>query len=173
MNRTKKKVTTVINADELPEKMRLFATATSKLKAIEAEIELQKQEFVKKYENRLSLLNEQREEAFECLQTYCEFHKEDLFTSKKSMELAHGVVGFRMGTPKVEKSKKVTWDGVIEELKLINPDFVRSKEEVNKELIISMRNEEEAMSTMKRIGVSVVQDEAFFVEAKHEDLVNA
>lgn len=169
--RTKKKVTTIINAEELPEQMRKFAVATSKIKSIEAEIELQKQEIVRKYELKLQALNQQREEAVDTLQAYAEHHRDDLFVQRKSLELPHGLIGFRMGTPKVEKSKKVTWEGVIEDLRQINAEFVRVKEEANKDLIIAHRNDQDMMNKLGRIGLSVVQDETFFVEAKSEELV--
>ncbi len=172
MNRTKKKVTVLITQDELPEQVRKFAVATSKLKAIEADIELQKQEIVRKYESKLQQLNELRDEAVYTLQNFAEYHRESLFSTKKSMELAHGTIGFQMGTPKVDKSKKVTWDGVLEDLKAIDSTFVRSKEEVNKELIIANRANYEFMFKLSKIGVTVVQEETFYVKAKEEDLVN-
>lgn len=173
MTRTKKKLTTLINSEELPEQMRKFATATSKIKAIEAEIELAKQEIVRKYELKLQSLNEQREEAVQTLQAYAEHHRDELFKTRKSMELPHGTMGFRMGTPKVEKSKKVTWEGVLEDLRLIDPAFVRTKQEANKDLIIARRMEDGVMSSLRAVGLDVVQDETFFVEAKAEELVTA
>ena len=171
--RAKKKLTTLINPEELPEQVRKFAKATSHIKAIEAEIELAKQDIVRKYENRLQTLNDQREEAVEALQTYCEHHREDLFKNRKSMELAHGTIGFRMGTPRVEKSKKVTWEGVLESLKAIDPQFVRVEEKPNKELIIASRNTAEISARLEAAGVTVVQEETFFVEAKDEELVSS
>jgi len=171
--RTKKKVTTLINKEELPEQVRKFAQATSKIKAIEAEIELQRQEIVRKYENRLANLNEVREETVATLQNFAEYHREDMFSKTKSLELAHGKIGFRMGTPKVEKSKKVTWLDIIEDLKLIDPNYVRTKEEVNKDLVIANRDNKDAVFKLNKIGLTVVQDESFFVEAREEDLVEA
>lgn len=173
MNRTKKKVTTLINQEELPEQMRKFAVATSKIKAIEADIELQTAEIIRRFESKLAKLNEEREEAVANMQNFAEYNRESLFTSRKSMDLPHGVLGFRTGTPKVEKSKKLTWEGIIEDLKALDPSYVRTKEEVNKELIIANRNEPETMFKLNKIGVSVAQEETFFVEPKGEDFINA
>ena len=170
--RTKKKVTTLINAEEVPEQVRKFATATSKIKNIESEIELEKQSIVKRYEARLQSLNDQRDESFENLQNYAEANPE-LFTKTKSLDFANGRIGFRKGTPKVDKVKKFTWDGIIEQLKALAPTFVRSKEEVNKELVIANRDDKEVMATLASAGISVTQEETFFVEAKEEDLVTA
>lgn len=170
--RTKKKVTTIINSEEVPEQVRKFATSTSKIKSIEAEIELEKQSIVKRYETKLQALNDQRDESFENLQNYAEANPE-LFTKSKSLDFANGRIGFRKGTPKVEKSKKFTWEGIIEQLKTLAPTFVRSKEEVNKELVIANREDKDVMATLTGAGISVTQEETFFVEAKSEDLVNA
>lgn len=153
--------------------MRKFAQATSQIKAIEAEIEQAHQQLLRQHENKLARLNEIRDEAVTNLQTFAEHHREDLFTPRKSMDLAHGTIGFRMGTPKVEKSKKKTWEIVMEELKAIDELFVRNVPTVNKELIIANRKNEATMAKLNNIGIDVVQDETFFVEAKVEDLVNA
>jgi phage host-nuclease inhibitor protein Gam len=171
MNRTKKKVTTLIMQPEVPEYVRRFAAATSKIKAIEAEIELQKQEIVKRYEQRLATLNELRDTCVATLQNFCEYHREDLFKTRKSMELPHGTIGFRTGTPKVEKDKRVTWEAVLEDLKAIDETFVRTKQEPNKDAIIAQRNDDKTMFKLNKIGLHVVQDETFFVEAKEENLV--
>lgn len=169
--RTKKNVTTIINREELPECMRKFSDATSKIKGIEAEIELATQEIRKKYQNKLEALNEAREDNFEKLQVYAEANKAELFATRKSLELTHGTIGFRMGTPAVEKSKKVTWEGVLEDLRLVDDQFVRSKVEANKELIIASRGDADVMGKLKNIGITVVQKETFFVEARVEDLL--
>ena len=170
--RTKKNVTTIINREELPECMRRFSDATSKIKGIEAEIELATQEIRRKYQHKLDALMAVREDNFDKLQVFAEANKRELFVSKKSMELTHGTMGFRLGTPAVEKSKKVTWEGVLENLRLIDSNFVRTKEEANKELIIAGRQDAETMQKLRAIGLDVVQKETFFVEARAEDLVN-
>ena len=172
MSRTKKKVTTIINTDEVPEQVRKFATATSNIKKIEAEIELEKQAIIKRFENSLAKLNEMRDEAFENLQHWAEANP-DNFSKQKSMDFPNGKIGFRMGTPKVDKSKKLTWEGVVDQLKTIAPEFIRSKEEVNKELVIAMWEKDEVSEKLAQAGIDVKQDETFFVVAKEEDLVTA
>ncbi len=172
MSRTKKKVTTIINQDEVPEQVRMFATATSEIKKIEADIELEKQAIIKKFEAKLSKLNDMRDDAFENLQHWAEANPER-FTKAKSIDFPNGKIGFRLGTPKVEKSKKLTWDGVVDQLKTIAPDFVRTKEEVNKELVIACWENKDQGSLLVQAGLNVTQDETFFVVAKEEDLVTA
>ena len=170
MNRTKKKVTTIINSDEVPEQVRNFATATSEIKKIEAEIEIEKQSIIKRFETRLQKLNDLRDDAFENLQHWAEANP-DQFTKAKSIDYPNGKIGFRLGTPKVEKSKKLTWDGVVDQLKTIAPDYVRVKEEVNKELVITMWENKDVNPKLSQAGLNVTQDETFFVVAKEEDLI--
>jgi phage host-nuclease inhibitor protein Gam len=171
--RTKKKATVLINKEELPEQMRKFAFATSRIKAIEAEIEIEKQSLVKKYGAKLLVLNQDRDDAVDALQAFAEHHRDELFTTKKSMDLSHGIIGFRKGTPKVDKDKKAkSWEEIIAEVKLIDEIFIRKSEEVDKEQIIAHRDDDEVMEKFEAIGIRVKQDDNFFVEAKVEELVN-
>jgi phage host-nuclease inhibitor protein Gam len=170
--RTKKKVTTIINHDEVPDQVRKFSNATSRIKSIEADIEIEKQAVMKRFEKKLQQLNEERDEAFDVLQNFSEANPE-LFSKAKSIDYPNGKIGFRMGTPKVDKVKKFTWEGVIEQLKSVAPDYVRVKEEVNKELVIASRTDAAMVDRLASAGVFVTQTETFFVEAKSEDLVSA
>ena len=72
------------------------------------------------------------------LEKFCADHRED-FGARKSRELQHGTVSYRMGTPKVDKSKKFTWDGCLDLLQKAGgwaKKFVRTKQEINKDAII-------------------------------------
>jgi phage host-nuclease inhibitor protein Gam len=93
----------------------------------------------------------------------------DAFGDRKSIEMIHGTVGFRTGTPKLKLLSGWTWNKVLEFL-VINKltDFIRSKQDVDKELILSNRDCLKEQ-TLRQIGVRVVQDETFFVEPKREE----
>lgn len=90
------------------------------------------------------------------------------FSGRKSIEMVHGTVGWRTGTPKLKLLTGWTWNRVLEFL-VINKlvDFIRSKQEVDKEVILANRDciKEE---TLRQIGVKVVQEESFYVDPKRD-----
>ena len=91
------------------------------------------------------------------------------FLQKKSMETAHGVLGFRTGTPKLKTRKGFTWAAVLELLKEFNPAYVRTSEEVAKDKLLADRENEDMPELMQKVGIKVEQDETFFVEPKKEE----
>jgi hypothetical protein len=84
--------------------------------------------------------------------------------------MVHGLVGFRTGTPKLKLLSGWTWEKVLEFISVNQlMDLIRTKKEVDKELILANRDCIKP-ETLKQIGIKVVQDEAFFVEPKRDDL---
>lgn len=102
------------------------------------------------------------------LSLYCEEHKDE-FGKKKSKELSNGIVGFRLGMPKLKTLKGFTWKAVLELIKrsVFKDDYIRIKEEVAKDKIIqdALTNQldQEVLDTM---GVQVVQEETFYYEPR-------
>ena len=95
--------------------------------------------------------------------------------------MAHGVIGFRTGTPKLKLLKGFTWASVEKLVKVFLPDYVREKTEVAKDRLLADRNLEDVgvtdslvivempmIDAMAKCGLQVVQDETFFVEPKSE-----
>ena len=120
-----------------------------------------------KYSDELAKLTEEKTGAFEIIQTYAENNRAD-FGKKKSMELTHGTIGFRTGTPKLNKRKGFTWESVKNLCKEFLPAYIRTQEEVNKEKLLADRDEPTISAVFAKIGVQVDQDETFFVEPKKE-----
>jgi phage host-nuclease inhibitor protein Gam len=90
------------------------------------------------------------------------------FGARKSLSMTHGDVGWRIGNPTLKPLSGWTWDRVLEKLRAggFMMKYLRVKQEVNKELILSDRNE--LGESMKSIGVRVVQAETFFIEPRIE-----
>lgn len=124
----------------------------------------------KKLTDKLAPVAEQVEALELGLEVFCSEHRPD-FGDKKSKELTHGNVNFRLGTPKVDKKKGFTWDGILEVVKAsgLRSLFVRSKEELDKEAIIKNHALYESSDGREGIGpdqlkalhVEVVQTETF------------
>ena len=95
--------------------------------------------------------------------------------------MAQGTIGFRTGTPKLKTLKGFTWESALNLVREFLPDYIRKKEEINKDKLLTDRDIEYASvgkgeavaqpmgSLMAKCGIQVVQDEAFYVEPKTED----
>jgi phage host-nuclease inhibitor protein Gam len=97
--------------------------------------------------------------------------KNEFFSKKKSMEMVHGVIGFRIGTPKLKTMKGFTWGAVTNLLKEFLPAYVRTSEEPAKDKLLADREVEEVIALFPKVGIFVDQDETFFVEPKKEEAV--
>jgi len=91
----------------------------------------------------------------------------DMFATRKSVVMVHGVVGFRTGMPRLATLKGWKWDAVLRVLQETRPDFVRTKAEVDKDMLLANRTVL-GDATLRSVGVEVKQDETFFVEPNRE-----
>ena len=124
-----------------------------------------------KYANKLAELEGEKEKAFDTLQAYATENQAELFTKKKSLEMAHGVIGFRTGTPKLKTLKGFTWASALQLVKEFLPGYLRQTEEIAKDKLLADRDVEDMVPQMNKCGIQVVQDETFYVEPKKEDAV--
>lgn len=158
----------IITIDEASRIMGEYATASARTAEINAKID---QEFIrirKGFESELSSLSETMEANFGQLQYYAE-NNPALFDKKKSYELAHGMLGFRTGTPKLKTLKGFTWASITELLKVHLPAFVRTVDEPAKDKLLAERENQEVTKNFDKVGIYVDQDETFYVEIKKED----
>ena len=169
--RQKAKVTAP-SATEAQECMKDYTVANSSLKKIEAEIELKVQKVREKYQPKIESLSTDKEENFQQLQAYALENREALFSKKKSLEWVHGVLGFRTGTPKVAKKMGITWAAMLDLFKSQSKtEFIREKQELDKDRILSSRDDEAIMKELEGLGIRITQDETFYVEPKEENLI--
>lgn len=167
MRKTKKIITDSISLEQAEAHFADFATTDAKINQLTAKMDVELTKIREKYQDKLAELGEQREAAFEYLQHYAQSNP-DHFVKRKSLEMAHGVIGFRTGTPSLKTLKGFTWASVLNLVKNYLPDFVRTKEEVNKEAILDQRDEPEIKGKLTQCGMKVEQSEGFYVEPKKE-----
>jgi phage host-nuclease inhibitor protein Gam len=167
--RVKKAVMTVKTFDEAESVMAEYATADARLQAINAKMDEQITAIRNKYAPDIADLAEVKEEKLTALHFFAESNAQ-LFEKKKSLDMTHGVIGFRTGTPKLKTLKKFTWGAVTEMLKDHLPDYVRTVDEPAKDKLLADRDNEEVAPLFKKCGFEVVQDETFYVELKKEGL---
>jgi len=121
------------------------------------------------YEDELCTTQKSLDGNLALAQDWAEAHPSE-FGNRKSIEMLHGLVGWRTGMPKLRTLSGWNWDRVLEAIKGIPKfakRFVRISEEVNKEAIIS--DWVILSGEAREFGVRVVQDETFYVEPKREE----
>ncbi len=168
MARAKKVIQTGISKEQMETAFSEYATADAQLTKITATIDVQITAIREKYASQIAKLQETKDANFDILQAYAVENKEELFSKKKSMESVHGTLGFRTGTPKLKTLKGFTWGAVTNMLKEFLPSYIRTVEEPAKDKLLADRDNEEVNALFGKVGISVVQDETFFVEPKKE-----
>jgi len=167
--RQKKTLIQGITAEQANEAFAVYAKADASINKIQAEIELQCAKLRERRADELTRLCEERETAFDTLQAYAVENQAELFSKKKSLDMTHGTIGFRTGTPKLKTLKGFTWAAALQLVKDYLPAFVRTTEEIAKDKMLAERDTEGMAEQMAKCGIAVAQDETFFVEPKKED----
>ena len=167
--RQKKTLIQGISQEQANEAFATYAKADAQIQKINAEIELQCARIREKQADRLSQLDAEREQAFDVLQAFAVENQAELFAKKKSLDMAHGTIGFRTGTPKLKTLKGFTWASVLQMVREFLPGYVRTSEEVAKDKLLADRDEEGMTDKMAKCGITVTQDETFYVEPKKEE----
>lgn len=139
---------------------------TADLNALKAQLDQELTAVRQKYEGRIDGFTKQIEQKSGLLQQWAESAPEE-FGAKKSIDFLHGRIGFRTGNPALKTLSGWTFKRVLE---VIDRTFVRTKEELDKELVLASHARGELDDKgLRGVGLRVVQDEAFFVEPKLEE----
>ena len=125
------------------------------------------------FEPDISACKKQIEEKTALLESWAAGNPAE-FAGKKSIDMLHGTFGYRTGNKQLKPVMRKTWAKILETIKTLGfGGYIRNKEEVNKEAILSDAAQDLLTpDALKAIGVAVVQDEAFFVEPNLSALTN-
>lgn len=167
--RQKKTVISGVTKEAAEEAFATYAKADAERQKITAEIELKCAQIREKHQDRLSQLQTTQDEAFDTLQAFATENQAELFNKKKSLEMVHGTIGFRTGTPKLKTLKGFTWASALQLVKEFLPGHIRTAEEIAKDKLLADRDDETVAANLQRCGIMVTQDETFFVEPKKEE----
>ncbi|MBQ9146492.1 MAG: host-nuclease inhibitor Gam family protein [Rikenellaceae bacterium] len=168
MARIKKTIITGVTREQMEEAFGQYALADAEVQSITASMDQQFVAIREQHADRLAVLEEQKSKALEVMQVFATENREELFSKRKSMETAHGVIGFRTGTPKLKTKKGFTWAAVLELLRKFGRDYIRATEEIAKDKLLADRDSDECQQLMEDCGIIVAQDETFYVEPKKE-----
>lgn len=168
--RTAKKVVSNVSVEQFNDALSSYASADAREQNIISKMDEQIIKIREKYQDELTRLSDQKKTDFEVVYTYCD-ENGNLFEKRKSFDTPHGVVGFRTGTPKLKPIKGFTFAASLNLAKLNLPNYVRVKEEINKEGLLLDRDKADVKIALPSIGLEVVQDETFFIDLKKEDVL--
>jgi len=166
--REKKVVIKNVSPQQADEAMGKYAVADAQIEKTTATMDLEIAAIREKHSEKLDKLTSERDDQFDIIHKYYEEHPE-AFGEKKSLEVTHGRVGFRTGTPKLKLIKGFTWASVTNLLKSFLPDYVRTVDEPSKEKLLADRNDAAVNKKFEKCGITVDQDETFFIELKKEE----
>lgn len=109
-----------------------------------------------------------RKDLADALATYATLNKSDLFRDKKSLDLAFGIMGFRQST-QIAQVNRITQAMTLEKLhEYAFTDAIRTKEELNKDIVAGWPEERLALVGLKRR-----QLDTFYIEIKAENVNDA
>jgi len=170
--REKKVVISGVTRDQAEEAFAAYASSDARSQQITAKMDVEITRIREKFQEELSRLQEKKDESFEVMQTFAVEQKDVLFGKKKSLEMVHGILGFRTGQPKLKTRKGFTWGAVTQLLKEYLPSYIRTIEEPAKDKLLADRDLPETADLFPKVGILVDQDESFFVEPKKEEITD-
>ncbi len=138
-------------------------TYESQLERIDADAEREIAKIKEKASAQGKTIRERIKELTATLKAFSDFHKKDLFLTRKSVERPFGVFGYRKNPDKISVSKDT-----IQRLKdLGRADCVRVKESVNKEALRDFTDEElAAVGAVRKPS----KKEDFFCQTKRDQV---
>lgn len=167
--RAKKVILSGITSEQMEAAFAEYAAADARLVKVNAAMDEQFTRIREKKADEIAELTNTKNKNFEIVQAFAQENREELFAKKKSMDGAHGSFGFRTGTPKLKTLRGFTWASALNLIKAFLPDYVRTKEEPEKDKLLADRKEAKVAENLEKCGIQVVQDETFFIELKKEE----
>ena len=165
--RAKKQVLANISEEDYKENLAEYAKSEAEIRKINAEIDLAAQKLREKHQDKLENLGKIKTESFDVVMQYAEENPQ-LFEKKRSVETPFGNIGYRLGTPKLDRRKGFTWSACLELLKSKFPQFVKVKEDINKEALLADKTLSD--NDLKTVGVEIVQNDTFYIDLKTEEV---
>lgn len=119
-----------------------------------------------RYERRMAEQDGLIEGCFAALEAWAALHPEE-FAERRTLELTHGTLGLRTGTPALKCVKGVKWEHVLERIKQsgLGHVYTRVAEDVDKAKLIADR-ETLGDERLRTFGVRIEQAERFFAEPR-------
>ena len=149
--------------------MATVATADAATRELTARMDAEITQVRERYASALDEHRELQKQAEETLASWAELHKEE-FGTRRSMTLAHGTLGWRLGNPAVRLRARVKAEQALEQVQARLPEFVRTVSEIDKaSLLNAYAGKALSEEDLEACGLRIAQAERFFVEPKTEE----
>jgi len=165
------KPTTIRDREELETVLGEYARLEIQREQQTLEMEEKINAIRKRYETELTELTEKAEAFFGDIQAWATLNQAE-FETRKSVELIHGIIGFRTCPAAVKQVGGVKIEHTIDMMKL-NPGFkpfLREKTELDKDAILTAyaMKQDGLIANLAAVGLKIANKENFFVELKKE-----
>src|SRR5699024_10517676 len=140
MARRKKVLPRDITREQAEDAFARYADADARQPQIAAKMDVQITRIREKYADAMDALQEVQDKSFEDMHAFAEGNR-DVFGKRKSLEMAHGVIGFRTGTPKLKTLKGFTWASATNLIREFLPDYLKVKETPAKDRLLADRED--------------------------------
>jgi len=165
------KPTTIHDREELETVLGEYARLMIQREQKTLEMEEKINAIRKLYETELTELTEKSEAFFGDIQAWATLNQAE-FETRKSLDLIHGVVGFRTCPAAVKQVGGVKIDHTLDMMQQ-NPGYkayIRIKPEIDKDAILSDygMKKDGLVAALAAVGLKIEQKENFFVELKKE-----
>lgn len=117
-----------------------------------------------KYSEAITTAEKAKTLAFMAMEDFALENKDSLFSIKRSIATKFGNFGFRFAKPKLALLENYTWVDVLINIQKYLPKYVRVIVEVAKDKLLSDRSNSETSQFFPDLGITVTQDENFFIE---------
>ena len=162
---TKRLITTIASRDDLEAALGRYAAAVIEGDALQAEIEEKVNALRAGYEERAAEIGVRIDRLYADIQNYVALNPSEIPAGRKSLELLHGAVGYRLGNPTVKCDCKEA-DMVDRLLAAGKKEYLSTTTKLDKSAILAAVGDEAA--ALRALGISIKQTEGFFVEIKRE-----
>ena len=136
------------------------------LKTINSSMDQEIFEIRKKNSNSITTLQQQKDEAFNKIEAFALENQAVLFSIKRSLTTKFGKFGFRTSKAKFQLREGFNWESVTKMMAKVLPKYVRTVVEPAKDKLMADRNLPEVYEFLPALGLTIVQDEAFFIDLK-------
>lgn len=185
MARTKQIETTIKTMDEADEVLKEIAQLENRKEAINAWVTEEEQKIRDAAKKRLvfdKASNETVDDRIAMLslnlKAYIEKNADSFTGKKRSIELNHGTVGFRLGTPKVAAMNRISMLKILDNAawfkKLKQWGWIKDKPSVDKNAILSAYAEDKksALKRLEQVSLTVQQDDEPWFEPRKSEVAS-
>lgn len=165
-NRIKIPLPTLATRDEAEAMMTSLAASVNAQRQLTATRDAEILAVNKSFESAFSTLELAINLKTDALRVWADANPDQFPKGRKSIEFVSGLLGFRTGTPKLALlNRSWSWDKVLATVRAAVRHFIRTKEEVDKDAILSEYAQHMVSDAqLATYGVKVTQEESFYIE---------